>query len=224
MPLSCQLLCNTFTQITPSVVDSYKHFIQVQLLKDLNPDIYRVQESDDLRLALYIQSTVHLIYLPYSSDEKRSTSQILQQYQENNKKGIFVIIIQDIVEPIPTEPEKGIKKTRKKKGAAKPRSSVREPDMKQEPDVEQEAVIRELNIKQEPAIQSISRKRCFSVALKEVDIKLGLEKQEEKEDSDTIFEALSVPTEDDSIAYRTRKRHTIQPENIERSAKFGIQN
>lgn len=181
--------------------------------------MFTVQESDDLRLALYIQSSIHPVYLQYSHDGTQSTSQILKQYQENGKKDctIFVIIIRAVSDPAPAGPKKTKKekKTTKAKEVTKPGSCTQEPDIKQEP------AIQELDIKQESSVQGLSKKRSWSVALKELDEILADENQvkpEENKDSDT----LPIPTEERGVAYRTRRHHIIQPEDIERSAEYGI--
>jgi hypothetical protein len=181
--------------------------------------MFTVLESDDLRLALYIQSSIHPVYLQYSHDGTQSTSQILKQYQENGKKDctIFVIIIRAASDPAPAGPRKTKreKKTTKGKEVIKPGSRTQEPDIKQKP------AIQEPDIKQESTVRGLTKKRSWSVALKELDEILADEDQvklEENKDSDT----LPIPTEEHGIAYRTRRRHIIQPEDVKRSAEYGI--
>ncbi|KAL4860583.1 hypothetical protein BDV12DRAFT_204892 [Aspergillus spectabilis] len=103
-----------------------------------------------------------------------------------------------------------------------------------ETDIKQELTVQEsedmAEVKQEPAIPNFTKKRSFSTALKEpkVESEEELEETEDKEedegpdidlpDPDTLF----VLEEEDGVAYRTRKRHKIQAEDIKCSAEYGI--
>ncbi|KAL4981847.1 hypothetical protein BDW68DRAFT_183105 [Aspergillus falconensis] len=138
-------------------------------------------------------------------------------------KGICIIITKTV--PEPSAAPSAEPKAKRTKGKTKRQSFVREskvkqePEVKQEPYVEQDTIIQDDNLKAVPG-PAIRKKRSFSVALKEpkepeIDIQ---EKELEQELSDLLF----VPEEKDGVAYRMRKRHILQQEDIERSAEFGI--
>jgi hypothetical protein len=142
---------------------------------------------------------------------------ILDYYRSSGKKDctIHVIIVQDSCESIP-EPEEKSKKALKKKKVARQASKVK-----------QEPVIQQSKIKQEPAVQKPtpilkkeqgSKKRSFSEALEEPE----KEEIKDEEDSESGPEQVFIPRDNNGVAYRTRTRHKIQPEDIERSAEFGI--
>jgi hypothetical protein len=64
--------------IYPATVISYKHFIEIFLLKDLVRS-YEVQESDSLHLAMDIKG-MHPTYLPDSYDKSQSSNDILRHF------------------------------------------------------------------------------------------------------------------------------------------------
>ncbi|KAL4941415.1 hypothetical protein BDV06DRAFT_181433 [Aspergillus oleicola] len=108
----------------------------------------------------------------------------------------------------------------------KSQSFVREPEVKLEPgiklEVEEPEIVRDRKV--EPVVR---KKRSFSIALEdedqENDQKAEKEAQEEAEGDAELLDLLFVrPAKEDGVAYRTRKRHTLQPEDIQRSAEFGI--
>ncbi|KAL4946950.1 hypothetical protein BDW69DRAFT_179407 [Aspergillus filifer] len=138
--VSCQLLKSTCAYIYPVSIVSYKHFIEVYLLKELN--LYKLQESDTLHLAYNIQG-INPVYLPDSYDKPQSSSDILQHFEI--KKGIFVIILQAATE-LPPVPEDN--KPKRKKRITKSKSFVQEPEVKLEPgiklELEEPEVVRDL--------------------------------------------------------------------------------
>jgi len=81
-------------------------------------------------------------------------------------------------------------------------------------------------IKIGPAVQ---KKRLFSVTSIKQDrekmlvIKKGKEEEELKSLLDIVsLSALVLKEEEDRVAYRTRKRHTLRLEDLERSAEFEL--
>ncbi|CBF81146.1 predicted protein [Aspergillus nidulans FGSC A4] len=215
---------STCAYIYPAAVQSYKHFIEVYLLKELSS--YEPQESDTLQLAFQVQG-INPVYLPDSYDRPQSTNDILQHFEGKNSKGIFVIITRTVSDPSAApdaEPKaKQTKRTTKRQSSVRVSKVKQEPEIKQEPEVkqelEQDITVQDKNLKVVPG-PAIRKKRSFSVALKEK--KEPDSDTQEKDTEQESLELLFVPEEKDGVAYRTRKRHILQQEDIERSAEFGI--
>lgn len=131
-----------------------------------------------------------------------------------------MIILQAATE-LPPVPEDN--KPKRKKRITKSKSFVQEPEVKLEPgiklELEEPEVVRDLLA--EPVVR---KKRSFSIALKDKDQKEEKEVEEEAEEAaEEEAELLSVPpAKEDGVAYRTRKRHALQLDDIQRSAEFGI--
>ncbi|KAL2801489.1 hypothetical protein BJX63DRAFT_438846 [Aspergillus granulosus] len=214
----------------------------------LYPTSASLIETDSLHLAIEVKGLQPgPIYLPDSYDVPQPANEILQHF--DLKKGIHVVILQTLP-PISPEEETTVKKRKPPtvraptiRTASTQAPTIRTPKIKQEAKVK---VKLEPRIKQETSpVRSISRKRSFSVALKDADTKAldeatnsthpietepdrttitpGSEEEEVLEkDLQELLDTLTVPKEEDRVAYRTRRRHILQQEDIDRSAEFGV--
>lgn len=130
-----------------------------------------------------------------------------------NKNGeletIYVIVVRKEDAKTPPKAQKDVKETKKDF-----KNSLKEAKSKST-----------LKIKPEPAVR---KKRSFSVASikPEPEDMPAIKKEKEEEDAESPSDLPSMSVllfkeEEDGVAYRTRNRHTLQPEDIERSAEFG---
>jgi hypothetical protein len=138
-----------------------------------------------------------------------------------------VVILQTLPPDLPEEEIKVKKQKPPTIWAPSQTTSIRAPKVKQEPKVK-------LEPKTSP-VQSISRKRSFSIALGKAVNKAnkiepdctttatGFEEAEVVDgDLQELLDSLLVPKEEDRVAHRIRRRHVLQQEDIDCSVEFGI--
>lgn len=124
-----------------------------------------------------------------------------------NKSGeletIYVIVVRKEDATTPIKAKKEIKETKK--------------EPKKEPKAKPT-----LKVKTEPAVR---KKRSFSIASIKPEPEEMPATKKEKEESQSPFDLLSPSAllfgdKESGVASRTRKRHALQPEDIERSTEF----
>jgi hypothetical protein len=166
------------------------------------------KDGDQYTLAQTIRKS-EPVYMAQDADKRQLLETFLADWFQNKNGGletIYVIVVrkEDAKSPIKAQKEgKEFKKELKKEGKSK-----FTPKIKTEPGVRKKRSFSVASIKPEPEELPVFKK----------------EKEEEEPESPLDLPSLSellFGEEEDRVAYRTRNRHTLQPEDLERSAEFG---
>lgn len=169
------------------------------------------KDGDQYTLAQTIRKS-EPVYMAQDADRRQPLETFLSDWFRNKNgelETIYVIVVRKEDAKTPPKAQKDVKETKKDF-----KNSLKEAKSKST-----------LKIKPEPAVR---KKRSFSVASikPEPEDMPAIKKEKEEEDAESPSDLPSMSVllfkeEEDGVAYRTRNRHTLQPEDIERSAEFG---
>lgn len=200
---SCKAQDRISIKIKPRTIESFEDFIVNDLFPGMSQNDFVRTSTDQLRLATQV-TKFEPTYVSRSADQRQAVEDLISSWFRPNQSSqvptLYVIIVREVEDgetefelpPISKEEEHGKKKVKNKE--------------KWKPKIKAEATI-----KPEPSARKATKKRSFSVALPET----------ESEEPDLLSPGALFNSADttEHIANRTRNRHALQQEDIDRAAQ-----